>query len=108
MPYHYRITVEKLDLPEGSEPVGCTFDVTNHDDIVPLIDRVRELNVLPEAELAQFTIGLKLFSGVHMAHRREPLFAELHPHFVDFMKRLKAGGAAENSDGPDASPVASA
>lgn len=94
MAYTYRITVEKLDLPEGSEPVSCTFDVTNHDDIVPLIDRIRALNVLPEEEAAQFTIGLKLFSGVHMAHRREPLFEPLHSHFLDFMKRLKSNAPA--------------
>ena len=94
MLYTYRITAEKLDLPEGSDPVSCTFDVTNHDDIVPLIERVRALNVLPEEDLAQFTIGLKLFGGIHMAHRREPLFAELHPHFLKFMTRLKAGSPA--------------
>lgn len=89
MSHAYRITAEKLDQPEGAAPLRRAFDVTNHDDLVPLIDRVRELNILPEAELAEFTIGLKLFGAVHMRHRREPLFAELHPHFLDFMKRLK-------------------
>ncbi len=103
MPYTYRITAEKLDVPEGSEPVRCVFEVTNHDDIVPLIDCIRALNVLPEEELAQFTIGLKLFGGVHMAHRREPLFAELHPHFVDFMKRLKANASSGNRPDDDIS-----
>lgn len=95
MPYAYRITAEKLDLPEGSEPVRCTFDVANHDDIVPLIERARALNVLPEEEPEPFTTGLKLFGEVHMAHRREPLFAELHPHFLAFMKRLKANAPAK-------------
>jgi hypothetical protein len=101
MPYTYRITAEKLDLPEESEPVSCTFEITNHDDIVPLIERVKSLNVLPEDEVAQFTIGLKLFSAIHMAHRREALFAPLHPHFLDFMKRLKS-----NAPGKGAEPAA--
>lgn len=89
MSYTYRITAEKLGLSAGSEPVSCTFEITNHDDIVPLIELVKSLNVLPGDEVAQFVVGLKLFSAVHMAHRREPLFAPLHPHFLDFMKRLK-------------------
>lgn len=93
MAYTYRITAEKLGLPEGSDPVRCSFEVTSHDDIVPLIERVRELDVLPEEELAQFTVGLKLFGGIHMTHRREPLFAELHTPFLDFMKRLKANAS---------------
>jgi len=50
---------------------------------------VKSLNVLPDSEVAQFVIGLKLFSAVHMAHRCEPLFEPPHPHFLDFMKRLK-------------------
>jgi len=94
MSHRYRITVEKLDQPEGEAPLRCSFDVTNHDDLVPLIDRVHGLNVLPEAEVAEFTIGLKLFGGVHMRHRREPLFESLHPHFLDFMKRLKSNAPA--------------
>lgn len=98
MAYTYRITAEKLNLPEGSEPVSCTFEVSNHDDIVPLIERVRALGVLPEEDLAAFTVGLKLFGGVHMAHRREPLFAELHPHFMSFMKRLKANARRKETE----------
>lgn len=39
MTYHYRITAEKLDLLDGAEPVGCSFIVSNHDDLVPLIER---------------------------------------------------------------------
>lgn len=58
MTYHYRITAEKLDLPEGDEPVGCSVTVSNHDDLVPLIEKVKSLNVLPDAEVARFVIGL--------------------------------------------------
>jgi len=59
-----------------------------------LIDRVRGLNVLPDAEVAEFTVGLKLFGGVFMRHRREPLFEPLHAHFLEFMKRLKSNAPA--------------
>lgn len=37
-------------------------------------------------------IGLKLFGEVMLENRGHPLFAELAPHFRDFMKRLKQGG----------------
>lgn len=99
MSHCYRITVEKLDQAEGETPLRCVFDVSNHDDLVPLIDHVRSLDVLPEAEVAEFTIGLKLFGAVHMRHRREPLFEPLHPHFLGFMKRLKGNAPAAGAQG---------
>jgi hypothetical protein len=45
---------------------------------------------------AEFTIGLKLFAEVLLRHRREPLFAELFPHFNVFMKKLKKRDAAQD------------
>lgn len=89
MSYRYRITVEKLGQATGEVSLSRAFDVVNHDDLIPLIDRVRTQNLLPDTEAAEFIIGLKLFGGVHMRHRREPLFAPLHAPFLDFMKRLK-------------------
>ncbi|SLM65160.1 MULTISPECIES: DUF3861 domain-containing protein [Dickeya] len=98
MPYHYRITLEKLadnrdDTPQNQT---LTFDATNHDDILEIIERVRARAILPDAEVAAFCTGLKLFGEVMMAHRKDPLFAELAPHFRDFMLRLKKG--ARKSD----------
>ncbi|MGE4431952.1 MAG: DUF3861 domain-containing protein [Sphingobium sp.] len=99
MSYRYRITVEKLDQPEGEAPLCRAFDVTNHDDLIPLIDQMRGQGTLPEAEVAEFIIGLKLFGGVHMRHRREPLFAPLHAPFLDFMQRLKGNAPAADAQG---------
>jgi len=95
MPHAYRIIAEKLSQPGGEAPISTAFEVTNHDDIVPLIDRVRTLNIVPETEVAAFTVGLKLFIDVLMRHRREPLFEPLHPHILEFMKRLKANAPAQ-------------
>lgn len=92
MRYTYRIMAEKLSNSEDDAPTSATFQVTNHDDIVPLIARVKALHAVPEADVPALTVGLKLFLDVMMRHRRSPLFQPLHPHMLDFMARLK--GAA--------------
>ncbi|MDQ0393774.1 DUF3861 domain-containing protein [Labrys monachus] len=91
MQHTYRVTVQSLSAEDTVSEAGLTFDVTNHDEILGLVDRVAARQVLPKDEVAEFTIGLKLFSEVMLRHRREPLFAEFFPHFGAFMKRLKGG-----------------
>lgn len=91
MPYAYRVIVQRL----AAEPLGgaareLTFDATNHDEIIQLVERVKSRGILPDNEAAAFTLGLKLFGEILLRHRQEPLFAELYPHFGAFMKRLKS------------------
>ncbi|UHD45233.1 DUF3861 domain-containing protein [Aureimonas altamirensis] len=88
MAHHYRITVEPL----GTDGAGdrLEFEVANHDDLLEIVDSVREKAVIPASEAAEFSIGLKLFADVLRRHRRDPLFEPLWPHFGDFMKRLKS------------------
>lgn len=100
MPHSYRITVQSLATdPPAIHPEGLSFDVTNHDELFQLVERVRGGGVLPKEEVAEFTIGLKLFSEVMLRHRREPLFADLFPHFGTFMKQLKGGAKKEAAQG---------
>ena len=103
MPHAYRITVQPEE-DEGSVQADrtLTFDVTTHDDLLMLVARIQELNVLPPEEVAEFTFGLKLFAGIMVRHRREPLFKDLWPHFGEFMKRLKRSGpTAQGETGRD-------
>jgi hypothetical protein len=90
MPHSYRVTLQRqaTDLP-ADQNASLSFVVTNHDELFQLVKRAAALDILPEDEVAEFTIGLKLFSEIMLRHRREPLFAELFPHFSTFMKRLK-------------------
>ena len=88
MPHSYRVSLEPHDGRSSLE-----FDVTNHDDILPLVERVRASGLLPEHEAAAFMLGLKLFGEVMLHHRGDPLFVDLYPHFGPFMKRLKAAVA---------------
>jgi hypothetical protein len=94
MPHRYRITLEHLAGPSatpGTERFIC-FEVVNHDDLLEIIDRMKDREILPSHEVAEFAVGLKLFSEVMLRHRQDPLFAELKPHFANFMKLLKQGG----------------
>ena len=96
MPHAYRVTLQALATePSCSDGHSLTFDISNHDELFGLVDRVAALGMLPEDEAAEFTVGLKLFSEVMLRHRREPLFAEFFPHFGAFMKRLKGGRQGE-------------
>lgn len=91
LPHDYRVTVAPLS--NGKEPLN--FDVTNHDELLGIVDKIRARGVVPAAEAAEFAIGLKLFGEVLLRHGREPLFADLAPHFAEFMKRLKSSGSPQ-------------
>lgn len=94
MPYRYSVTVEHVLDPHGPSETerSIRFETVNHDDLLKIIERVKRRQILPEDEVAEFTIGLKLFSEVMLRHRQDPLFADLWPHLGSFMKRLKGGG----------------
>jgi hypothetical protein len=94
MPHVYRVSVLRLsDTPLDGGARELSFDVTNHDEIIQLVERVKSRGILPNEEAAAFTIGLKLFGEVILHHRQDTLFAELFPHFGAFMKRLKGAGS---------------
>jgi hypothetical protein len=96
MPNSYRLTVQSLTpVPPGETAPNITFEVTNHDEILGLVERIAARGILPEDQAAEFTVGLKLFSEIMLRHRRDPLFAELFPHFGAFMKRLKGDAPSE-------------
>ncbi|WP_277668222.1 DUF3861 domain-containing protein [Novosphingobium lindaniclasticum] len=89
MAHQFRISVQPL---EAGEQVGTAlqFDVSNHDDILSVVEKARTRAPVPSEQIAAFTVGLKLFTEVMLAHRETPLFAPLFPHVAAFMKRLKA------------------
>ncbi|ATU92962.1 DUF3861 domain-containing protein [Phyllobacterium zundukense] len=90
MPHTYRITVEELgEAAFASDARTLTFDASNHDDLIRILELMRDKAILPDGETAEFTIGLKLFTEVVLRHRAEPLFSELFPHLGAFMKKLK-------------------
>ncbi|WP_407274951.1 DUF3861 domain-containing protein [Dickeya ananatis] len=94
------MTLENLTDNRDDKPQNrsLTFDATNHDDILEIIEKVRLKGILPDLDVAAFCTGLKLFGEVMMVHRREALFRDLIPAFRDFMLRLKRGKRPDLSD----------
>ncbi|KAF1712292.1 hypothetical protein CSC70_01855 [Pseudoxanthomonas kalamensis DSM 18571] len=93
--HRYRITVEHLATAKGEPspyPAPLQFEVGNHDDLFKIVDILRQRELFPATATADaFAIGLKLFGEVMLENRDHPLFAELRPQFVAFMKKLKRG-----------------
>lgn len=99
MPGHrFNITVEALSDRQGNpvEKAPLSFEVSNHDDILEIVERIRardDLNFGPE-QSAAFVVGLKLFSEVMIENRKNPVFAPLREAFKEFMVGLKKGPTA--------------
>ena len=90
--HHYRITVEHLSTPDGQAvdvPGTLQFECGAHDDILALVQRIRQRGDFDADAAAAFLVGLKLLGEVMLRNREHPLFDEFWSHFVQFMKRLK-------------------
>jgi Domain of Unknown Function with PDB structure (DUF3861) len=91
--HRYRITVEHIASADGEPGTGglpLEFEVGNHDEILSLVERIRQRDLFDANTATAFTVGLKLFSEVMLENRKHPLFDEFRPHFAEFMKRLKS------------------
>lgn len=94
--HQFRITVQRA--PQGrltGEPVS--FDVGSHDDFIDIMGRVRSLDSFDSDQANALALGLKLFSGVMLAHRHDPLFATIQPEVRAFIGNLKARVAARRA-----------
>jgi hypothetical protein len=97
--YRYRITVEKLADAKG-EPVdgqSLSFYAANHEDILEVVNRMKEKLPFDAATAASLGVGLQLFSEVMLVHREEPLFAGIRPAIGGFMQYLNEGAVDRES-----------
>jgi len=93
MKHQFRITVEYIADNHG-QPVDApplSFVAGNHDNILEIVERIRQREQFTPEAAAAFAVGLKLFGEVMLEHRNDPMFAGFQPHFRDFMKVLKSG-----------------
>ena len=92
MAHSYRLSLthvsDQRDRPVGTEI--CAVEFQNHDDLAAIIERARLIRIVPEDEVIEFCIGLKLLAEVAMRHRDEPAFAEFFPHLGTFIRSIKA------------------
>lgn len=90
--HRYRLRLEHLPDAKG-QPIpdrsAFNFEVGNHDDLFRIIDLMRGRPEFDEATATAFAVGLKLFGEVMLEHPDLPLFEEMRPQFLAFMKRLK-------------------
>lgn len=106
--HRYRVTLEHLADSRGAPstyPAPVVFEVGNHDDLFPIIERMRQRSDLDPSSATALAVGLKLFGEVMLENRGNPLFADLAPHFREFIKRLKKGPAPADAPEPDSPPA---
>lgn len=87
----YKIILQETMLKDGSQAgKSLEFEFENHDNIFDIISKVQERNILGDKnQELEFSLGLKLFSEVMMKNNDNPLFEDLKPAFIQFMKKLK-------------------
>jgi hypothetical protein len=89
--HRYRITVEHIATPraEGEIRPPLSFEAVNHDDVLGIAERSAAGGRYARDESVALAVGLKLFTEVMLAHRDDPLFAELQPALRAFIGRFK-------------------
>ncbi|MAD44229.1 MAG: hypothetical protein CMI02_08040 [Oceanospirillaceae bacterium] len=90
--HQYRITVEHLADAKGNPSeyeAPLVFETGNHDDILKIVELMKQRDDLDEREATSLAVGLKLFSEIMLENKGHALFSEFQPHFLDFMKKLK-------------------
>ncbi len=98
--YRYRVTVEQV-ADEKGQPVdgrSLVFEAACHDELLGIVDRVREKRVVANANAAAaMTVGLKLFGEIALAQRKDPLFTEVHAALGMFVRALKEQPARQEA-----------
>ena len=82
----YKITVEEV-----SGENTLTFEADSHENILKIVEKLKTHPDFGD-DAAAFGVGLKLFTGVMMKQKSNPLFKNLMPAFKDFMQELKDAG----------------
>lgn len=109
--HRYRIRIEEVEHPQAdgdgtsaSSNATLNFEVVQHDDLFAIVARVRTATAFPHSDATALAVGLKLFSGVMLPYRKDPLFADIQPALRTFIGNLKAR-AASTSPVPAAPPM---
>jgi len=89
--HRFRIQLERIG---DDTSAALSFEVSNHDDIFAIVDRVRTGTAFDENDAIALAVGLKLFTGVMLTARHDPLFADIQPAMRTFVGNLKSRIAA--------------
>ncbi|MCD9853638.1 DUF3861 domain-containing protein [Epilithonimonas sp. JDS] len=88
----YQLDLKELKLKDGSEGTkNLSLEFDNHDDIFNIIEVIKSKKIFDdENTVTEFALGLKLFTEVMLKNKQHPLFKELRPAIMEFMKKLKS------------------
>ena len=91
MKHRYLVNVVEVNSNgESTESESrLQFEFVSHDDLMEIVAKNLQKGVFSEEQAKAFSLGIKLFSGVMLENRTNPLFSELAPQFGEFMKKLK-------------------
>jgi len=89
---NYQIDLKELTLKDGSQGTkNLNFEFDNHDDLFNIFEVVKSKQIFEDENTAtEFALGLKLFTEVMLKNKQHPLFEELRPGIMEFMKKLKS------------------
>ncbi len=87
----YQLDLKEIKQKDGSEGTkNLSFEFDNHDDLFNIFEVIKSKKIFEEDNTAQeFALGLKLFTEVMLKNKQHPLFEELRPAILEFMKKLK-------------------
>ncbi|UQB68574.1 DUF3861 domain-containing protein [Epilithonimonas zeae] len=88
----YQLDLKEIKLKDGSEGTKTlSFEFDNHDDLFNIFEIIKSKKIFEDDNTStEFALGLKLFTEVMLKNKQHPLFEELRPAIVEFMKKLKS------------------
>lgn len=88
----YQLDLKEISLKDGSKGTkNLSFEFDNHDDLFNIFELIKSKNIFDDENTAtEFALGLKLFTEVMLKNKQHPLFEELRPAIMEFMKKLKS------------------
>ncbi|MBW3521582.1 DUF3861 domain-containing protein [Chryseobacterium sp. NKUCC03_KSP] len=88
----YHLQLKELSLKDGSaRDKNLDLDFENHDDLFKIFEVIKAKNIFEDENTAhEFALGLKLFTEVMLKNKQHPLFEDLRPAIMEFMKKLKS------------------
>ena len=89
---NYQLDLKEIKLKVGSQGTkSLSLEFDNHDDIFNIFEVIKSKKIFEDANTAtEFALGLKLFTEVMLKNKQHPLFEELRPAIMEFMKKLKS------------------
>ncbi|QFI70576.1 hypothetical protein EKH55_5702 (plasmid) [Sinorhizobium alkalisoli] len=90
--YTYEISLKLVRARDGSvptDPASLTFEHVSHDDILGIVERMRNGSGLDSSASAAVAVGTKLLGEVMIRDKKNPLFDPLRAGLHEFITSLK-------------------